>query len=248
MVPEDLVKALSGAYPEALARSLVEDFLALRQDVASATFGRAAPGKIVETMVQILQHMTTGTYEARPNVDEVLRRIESQAVALDDGLKICAARVARAMYALRSKRNIAHKGDIDPNLYDLKFLFHAAQWLLAELVRSTQKLSMEEAGKLIDQIQAPVGGIVEDFGTHRLVLAEVSIQDEILLLLHSNFPSGLSRAALRRSLSRRRERGVRGAIRTLWQGKMIEGDPGSGYRLTTKGFARAIRVVRTSLR
>jgi hypothetical protein len=47
---------------------------------------------------------------------------------------------------VRNKRNIAHKGEVDPNTIDLAFAHHAAAWIMAELVRISTSVSMEEAG------------------------------------------------------------------------------------------------------
>jgi hypothetical protein len=91
----------------------------------------------------------TGTYDAKSRVDEYLRTLESKASSLDDGLRTCAARVGRAMYTLRNKRSVAHKGEVDPNRYDLEFLLHSAQWVLAEPVRSIGGSSIKEAGQLV---------------------------------------------------------------------------------------------------
>ena len=142
MVRDILVQALSSGIDEVLARDLVDNFLAMRQDVATNTLGRAAPGKFVETVVQVLQNLETGRYQAKPRVDDYLRKIESTTSSVDDGLRICASRIARAMYTLRNKRNIAHKGDVDPNKYDLGFLYSAAQWIMAELIRNVSGLPM----------------------------------------------------------------------------------------------------------
>src|SRR5215472_12773464 len=110
-----LVSALSGLLPRKLAEDLVESYVEVRQDVATKTLGRSAPGKFVETVVQALQQLESGTYETRPPVDAYLKGLESKAT-LDDDLRLAMARVARSMYTLRNKRNIAHKGAIDPNL------------------------------------------------------------------------------------------------------------------------------------
>ena len=121
-----LITALSKSIPQKLADDLVHDFLQLRQDVATATLGRSSGGKIVETFVQILQHLETGTYDAKPDVDGHLRGLDSR-TKLDDGLRICGGRIARALYAIRNKRNVVHKGSVDPNTYDLRMLLHGAE-------------------------------------------------------------------------------------------------------------------------
>lgn len=244
MAPDDLRKALESVLPHELAQDLVAAFEEIRRDVATNTLGRSAPGKFVETVVQALQQLEAGRWEKKPNVDDYLRGLENRARSLDDGLRICAARIARSMYSLRNKRNIAHKGEVDPNTYDLRFLLGGAQWILAELVRHCTGLSMEQAGRLVDQVQAPVGLLVEVHGNRRLVLAVSTTREEILILLHSTYPDAMALAALTESMDRRQADTVRKAVKRLWEEKVIEGEPRAGYRLTQKGYGQAIAVVK----
>ena len=73
----------------------------------------------METVVQVLQALEqSGTYDDQPDVDAYLRGLESRSSNLPDGLRICASRLSRAMYALRSRRAIVHKGSLDPSWYD----------------------------------------------------------------------------------------------------------------------------------
>lgn len=234
---------LSSSLPGELAVDLTEQFIELRQDVATQTLGKTSAGKFVETLVQVLQFMESGEYDAKPKVDDFLRSAETKAPKLDDGLRICAARIGRAAYSLRNKRNIAHKGSVDPNGYDLQFQFGAAQWILAEIVRIVDTDSMSEAGKLVDQIHAPVGGLVEDFGNKALVLADLSVPDEVLVLLHHRYPDSMSTSQVTNSIDRRSSGAVRKALRQLWRDKLVEGGGTEGYRLTKRGFDTAIGVV-----
>lgn len=241
-----LVVALAKTIPQQLATDLMDDFLLLRQDVATATLGRSSGGKIVETTVQILQHLETGKYDAKPDVDKYLREVESH-TALDEGLRICAARVARSMYAIRSKRNILHKGNVDPNDYDQRLVLHGAEWLIAELLRLTQGLTMQEAGELIELVHAPVGSLVEDFGNRRLVHGELSIEGELLVLLHSHYPAYVPADAIMSSLNRRNEGSVTNTLRDMWRHKLVEGSKKEGYRLTQPGFNAALGIIREAI-
>jgi hypothetical protein len=146
---KSLEALLASRLPTQLATDLVAQFVQIRQDVASQTLGRSSPGKFVETVVQALQHLERGSFDRQPNVDNYLKNLESRATALPDGLRICAARVARAMYTLRNKRNILHKGEVDPNDFDLRFLLSGAQWITAELVREFSGTTMQQAGMLV---------------------------------------------------------------------------------------------------
>lgn len=238
-----LVTILSTRLPQELANDIVDNFLILRKDVATRTFGRSAPGKFVETYVQIVQHLETGHYDVKPNVDYYLKNIESRSIPIDDGLKICGARIARAMYTLRNKRAIAHKGDVDPNRYDLQFLHSGAQWILSELIRLTTGVTMDEAGKLVLQVQAPIENLVEDFGDKRLVLGNYSARTEILILLHSLYPDIVEVAMVKASLDRHNPKNVGKCLRVLWKEKLVEPGNASSYQLTETGYREASRVI-----
>jgi hypothetical protein len=243
-----LITALSSRLPGALSTDLVDEYLQMRQDLATGTLGRSSVGKFVETLAQALQHLDAGTHAAKPNVDAYLLGLESSGSStLPDGLKIVAARVGRSMYTMRNKRNIAHKGEVDPSRFDLQYLVGAAQWVLAELIRAISGLPMQQAGALVEQISAPVGGLVQDFGDRRLVLADLTIRDEIVVLMHNVHPTPMTLADLRKSLDRRSPNRVQAVARDLWQTKHLEGGADSGYRLTHKGFDHAVQVIQSRL-
>jgi len=238
-----LKDALAGWIPRPLASDLVDNFFELRHDATTATLGRSSAGKFVETVVQVFQQLETGKYDVKPNVDAFLRDSENKAATLDDGLRVCAARIARSMYTLRNKRNIAHKGDVDPNIYDLRFLLNGAQWVLAELVRHCEGITMEEAGDLVALVQSPPRTLVEEYGERKLVLAQVTAKDEILMILHSMYPEKGHVSQILESMDRRKAGSVRNAIRDLWKDKLVHGDAKLGYRLTQTGYRRALLAI-----
>jgi hypothetical protein len=131
-----LTSAVSRIVGSKLAGELVSEFIKIRQDLATKTLERASLGKFVETFVQCLQQIATGKYDIPPNVDAYLNKKVEYETNLPDDLRICAARIARAIYTLRNKRNILHKGQVDANSIDLAFAHHAAAWIMSELLRS----------------------------------------------------------------------------------------------------------------
>lgn len=239
-----LITALSTMLPPRLAAELVEDFMIMRQDFSTKTLGRASPGKFVETVVQSLQHLARGSYDTKPDVEDyLLRRAENES-KLPEDLRICAVRIARAVYTLRNRRNIAHKGMVDPNSYDIAYLHHAASWILAEFLRQASGVTMEEAGSLIAQIHAPIDEIIEDIDGVRLVHADVSIEDEVTLLLRSHYPDYVPLPAIKTSLVSRNTGTLGNILRALVSKKELFGNPKSGYRLTQAGFKRAGEITR----
>jgi hypothetical protein len=235
-----LARPLIGIVGKTLARELTADFVRIRQDYATKTLERAAPGKFVETFVQCLQQIAMGSYVTKPDVDDYLsKRVENE-VAIPEGLRVCGARIARSMYTLRNRRNIAHKNEIDPNTFDLGFIHQGAAWIMAELVRNASGITMEEAGVMIDRVQTPVGSLVEEIDGTRLVHANVSTGVELLILLHSHYPERVAPATIMKSMSTRSAGTLRNVLSGLRAKKLVHGDAKAGYKLTQAGHGLAV--------
>ena len=240
---DGLAQALGTILPTALADDFAGQFLDIRRDVATGTLGRASPGKFVETVVQSLQALEQGgTYDANPNVDQYLRGLESRQSALAEGLRICASRLARAMYSIRSKRNIVHKGAVDPAEYDLRLLYAGAQWILTELLALAQGVSGYEAARLVADVQLPVGELVEGLGDRVLVHADMSVEEEVLVVLGRYYPEPIPTAAVMRSMDRRRRGSVANALTKLWKERSVHRPEVGLVVLTGPGLRRSIEI------
>lgn len=238
-----LTAALAQAIPQELADDLVAEFIDIRRDVATSTLGRASPGKFVESIVQILQSLEQGgQYDAQPDVDRYLRGLESRASALPEGLRICASRVARAMYALRSKRNIVHKATVDPSAYDLRLLYAGAQWMLAELLALSQGISSDEAGRLVTEVQLPVGELVEAIDGRQIAHGDLTVREEVLVVLMQHHPTPIPTSTLLASLDRRSASSVRNAVLKLWKDKLVHRNADREIVLTGRGLSEAIAI------
>lgn len=238
-----LVAALGSKLDPALASSLVDHFLKIREDAATKTLERAVAGKFVETFVQCLQWLAAGRYDAKPSVDQMLQKMESETV-LSEGLRFSGARTARAIYTMRNKRNIAHIGEVDPNSIDLAFTAQASAWIMSELVRVATGVSMDEAGKVIEFLQTPIDDLIEDIHGVRLVHGEFGVRDELLVLLRSYYPDDVPTASILKSLERWNEGSVKNKLRDLVDTKEAFGDLKSGFRLTKVGYRAAIEAIR----
>src|SRR5258706_4579894 len=238
MTTKDLIDALAASYPRQLCEDLIAEYQNLRMDCAVGTLCRSAPGKVVETLAQILEFKSTGTYSLAPQVEAILVRVESD-TSIDDGLRLCAARVGRTMYTLRNRRGIIHKSGIPANRADLEFLLHGTQWILAELLRHASGISMEAAERFVKMVQAPVGRLVEDMGERRLVLADCTAKEEILLLLHSFYPDYTPLRKILCCVDRLPEKTARNVLQTLWRQKSADRTRDLEYRLTVKGLNEA---------
>jgi hypothetical protein len=250
MTPSELIAELKKHLPDKLAADLVNQFMSIRMDVATQTLERAAPGKFVETVVQVLQYMYSRSYTESfksGEVEDFLKNTEARPINLPPDLKIVATRVARGMYSLRSKRGIIHKGTIDPNIYDLRYLYSAAQWVLCEITRQVLSTDIDTAGKLVEFIQVPPSSLVEDFGDKRLVLRVGTTEEELLTLLLHYYPTPVLTSQLYRDMNRRAQSTVSNARTALYRRRFIEGNKKAGYKLTTLGYQRTIELVRKTV-
>lgn len=238
-----LAQALATLVGRPLAVELVRDFLKIRQDFGTRTLERASSGKFVETVVQCLQQIANAKFDQHPDVDRFLNREVEQLTTLPEGLRICAGRIARSIYTLRNKRNVAHKASLDPSVTDLAYAHHAAAWVMAEFLRNASGVSMDEAARLIERVQAPVGMLVEEIDGVRLIHGAGSTRAELLILLHSHYPDPVSLADINASLDRRDALSVKSRISELYRRKLIQGNAVSGYRLTSPGVEAAIAEI-----
>ncbi len=233
-----LSRAIESLVGKTLAREIAADFLKLRCDVATGTLERASAGKFVESFVQCLQAMSSGKHSGAPSVDDYLKNQVENDTTLPDGLRLCGSRVARSIYTMRNKRNIAHKGEIDPNRIDLEFTHHSAAWIMAELIRCATGITMEQAGALIELVRVPVGTLVEEIDGVRMVHAKVSIRLEILLLLHSQYPTPVTLVQLVEWVGKSTA-AIRARLSELRKQRLIVGNSNKGFKLTSTGYTTA---------
>ena len=226
-----------------LAKDLIVDFVNIKNECKTGTLGKVSIGKFIETVVQLLQYLETGKYDKKPSVDDYLRNLESRSVAnIDDDLRIVCSRIARSAYTLRNKRNIAHKGSVDPNIYDLRYVFASSQWILSEIVRQVIQTDMKTAGELIEYIQIPISSVIEDLGKRKLIFGNFTVNEEIMVLLYSYYPSYVSRNSIKESLDRRSNSSISNSLSKLWNNKLVHRD-GSEYKLTQEGFKETIKIL-----
>lgn len=242
----DKVTALLSKHIESkLVSDLLREFANIKQDAILNTLGGGSPGKFVETVVQIMQYLENGRHDKQPAIDSYLKNIESKSTTLPDSLKLVVSRVARSVYSLRSKRGIAHKGEVDPNMMDLKYIFAGCQWILAELIRMFSTEAPDEAGKLIEYINITPSLVIEDFGEFRTVLkCKLKPTDELLTLLRYYYPNYVSVDQIYKDMKRKTKKTVGGAIGALYKNIWIDGSKSDGYKLTTSGYEEASSLVR----
>jgi hypothetical protein len=164
-------------------------------------------------------------------------------MAIPEGLRVCGSQVARSIYTFRNKRNIAHNGEVDPNTIDLAFTAHASAWIVAEFLRISTNITMEEAGRLIELVHAPIGDLVEEIDGTTLIHGKMSTSDEVLVLLRSRYPDYVSLDKILETTRLRNSKSVKNRLIELVEAKLVFGDAKRGYKLTSVGFNEAVKII-----
>jgi len=233
--------------PQEICEDLVKYFAQIRNELQSQEVEKPSVGKFVETIVQMFQsldpHRKANYDKSVKDVDMQLRNYESKPIPqIPNDSRIAILRVARAIYCLRSKRSIVHKNDVEPNIFDLRFIYNATQWIMTELIRIAAKVNVGEAKRIIENIQKPVIPHVEEIMGRQLVLrSDLKAEDEILLILYAEYFKGMpvSRKFIGECADRFSPASVTKALKKLHKQRFIEGDRRKGYLLTQKGIKRS---------
>jgi hypothetical protein len=126
--------------------------------------------------------------------------------------------------------------------YDLRFLYAGAQWVMAELIATVTGVRMDEAGRLVEQVQVPASGLVEVLHGKRVVHGVFRMREEILALLLSYYPDPVQPREIVESLERRSAGSVRNALGQMWNEKILHRVEGAGYVLTNSGLRDAQEI------
>jgi hypothetical protein len=151
-----------------------------------------------------------------------------------------------ALYEIRNNRGVGHTGgDVDPNYMDSVAVVGLVDWIMAELIRVFHNLQTAEAQELVDQIVDRKTPLVWERGTVKRVLnTRMTIQDQVLLLLHSTGMRS-SFKELRAWTEYANPTRFRTILATLHRTRMIEFSSDDGVELLPPGVVAAEKIIAT---
>jgi hypothetical protein len=149
-------------------------------------------GKICETMIRYLQHELTGL--ATPfgtslsNFSDLCKSMEkTPKTAGPEELRVLVPRALNFVYTMRNKRGMGHEGEeVAPHEADASAVVALANWCVAEVIRVTSTLPMEDAQRVVDALAARELPVVwSGAGRKRVLDPQMSRKDQVLTLLYS---------------------------------------------------------------
>lgn len=193
---DDIKKILSSKIDPDLAERLLNHYKELKQKffLGQYELSQLNSAKFVEVVFRILEYITKGNYTPF-NKDIQINNIVAYLENLPkdnhvDSIRIHIPIILKTIYAIRSKRGVAHIGEINPNLMDSTFVISACDWIMAEFVRLYYTADPVEAQKIINSIVERKVPIIEEFGEELRVLnPNLAVADKILLILYKKYPN-----------------------------------------------------------
>lgn len=187
-------QALSGVSTDFLGR-LLKAYRGLKSAFLKRDFDACGlrAGRFCEVLLRWAQDKVTGVHipfgTRILNFDaEVAKLEQTQRSAGPESVRIVIPRALNFLYALRNKRGIGHEGgDVDANQIDAATAVRVADWCVAEVIRVTHTLSLEEAQVICDAVaERQMPEVWEVLGKKRVMNTKLNFADQTLILLHSH--------------------------------------------------------------
>jgi hypothetical protein len=218
-----LVRELLGAYEEAKRNYL------LGGHRLSAVEG----GRFCEAAYRVLQSMTTLTFTPLGEMLDT-ERVASQLSALrakdfPKSVRVYLPRALRIVYDIRNSRDAAHLADgIDPNLQDATLVVSVLDWVLAEFVRLSDRVSADIAQQLVASLVTRKYPVVQTFGNRPKVLrTDLRAGDVVLVLLYHVGTEGATVPELSQWVPTSMTANIRRTLRTLETKALVHQDDDS---------------------
>lgn len=155
-------------------------------------------GKFVEACVRLMQHACTGNYvpigTSIRNMFNEIRQLEQSSSTIHDSYRLHIPRCLGAIYNIRNRRGVGHlSGDVNPNKSDALLIITLSEWILSEIYRINYNVSLQEAQSLVDiLVSRKLELVFELNGKKRILNPNLSMKEQILLLLYSNDNSSMT--------------------------------------------------------
>lgn len=149
-------------------------------------------GKVCESMIRYLQQELLGSATpfgtTLPNFSDLCRSMErTPKAAGSEELRVLIPRALNFVYTMRNKRGMGHEGEeVSPHEADASAVVALANWCVAELIRVTSTLPMEDAQRVVDALTEREFPVVwSGAGRKRVLDPNMTRRNQILTLMYS---------------------------------------------------------------
>ena len=179
---------------------MVQDYHQGKWDDANVKAGKFVEAVLKALVVEAGEVPASGkTFKAGAVLDTIERKL-----ALPDSLRLTIPRACRFVYEIASNRGARHDPDeIEANEMDAEAALALCSWILAEMVRYSQKgLDLDEARRVVDGLMKRKYPFMEEIDGRVYVDIGKSAREVALLILYAVYPKRISQRDLERQVER----------------------------------------------
>ena len=166
---------------------------------------------------------------------------------IDDSVRLTIPRACRLVYDVASNRGGRHDaGEIDPNQMDASLVVGTCSWILAEMLRFSQKgaIDLNTVVELVANLNQRKFPFTEDIdGRHYFSLPGLSARDVVLLTLWRIHPRRMSKKELIASAKRHGNSEPNAAVGISRLYKLVDDDGKGNLRLLVSGIQEAEALI-----
>ena len=245
---QQIVNLLAHSLPQVRSAALVKHHAEMSCEFRKSHWESATvkAGKFVEATLKCLgEHCgVTIPPDKQFKVEGIITQLGQLPASIAvDSVRLTIPRACRFVYEVASNRGARHdSSEMDPNVMDANGVYSVCSWILAELIRYSQKgkLSAPAATELVSKLTEKRYPLFEEIdGRLYFSDSEVGARKLTLLLLSYRYPNRMERQELIDTLLRHGESAAnaRMAITRL---KGVIDDSGNGeYKLRAPGLEEA---------
>lgn len=250
----ELNAVLSGKLPAEIVTHLLNEYQQIKTQFQLRRFkpSELDGARFAECVLRLLEHLDSGAFTPfgvhLKDTDKIIRRA-LESTSLPESMRFFVPRLARVMFDVRSKRDVAHVGgEVSPNFSDSLLICHCADWIMTELVRIYHTGSIDQARRIvqtINEIRVPV--VAEVDGFVRVQNTTLDVPTKALVILYYKQPNKVSDTDLAKWLRYQNLSRFRSSIlRDLDAEAMIHHE-GGWCTILPKGIHRVESVVNLEL-
>ncbi len=197
-----LVAALSSKIPSDIVTNTLDEYEHIKQQFFLRKFqpSELNGARFGECVLRLLEHADTGSYTpfGTPlKSEQIVKRVENN-TQLPDTLRFFIPRLTRVILDVRNRRDVAHVGGVvNPNYSDALFVVQASDWILTELVRLFHASSINEAQRIVDNInEVRIPIVAEVDGFVRVQNTHLDAREKALVVLYYKQPTNVKDSQL----------------------------------------------------
>jgi len=179
---------------------MVHDYQQGEWDDANAKAGKLVEAVLKTMVCEAGENPASGkSFKAGTVLDTIDKK-----TALPESLRLTIPRACRFVYEIASNRGARHDADeVQANEADAKAVLALCSWILAEMVRYSQKgMDLDEAKRAVDGLMKRRYPFMEEIEGRVYVDIAKSAREAALLILYGIYPKRMSEESLARQVMR----------------------------------------------